>query len=52
MGFLSSVTNVVTNVITAPFTGGGGGGIPGMFGYAAAGSNPFLSNGMRNPYYG
>ncbi len=33
-------------------TGGGGGGIPGMFGYAAAGSNPFLGNGARNPYYG
>lgn len=34
-------------------TGGGGNvGLSGAAGYAAAGSNPFLPNGQRNPYYG
>lgn len=33
-------------------TGGGGNGLAGAVGYAQAGSNPFLSNGQRNPYYG
>lgn len=54
---LGQLAGAATNFASSPSGAFGGGwtngnGLSGALGYAQAGSNPFLPDGSRNPYYG